>query len=152
MHELRDLAQAQKKAPRAYVLICIGIIYAVGLWLGASRVGGMQIFSSTRTRDRNDFQAMVTEMSNTIRKKCSGPVLFDDEDIATPYLSIADEKIGDCQVIRETVVTPFTAAQLRSRSMLIDDRMHLKAGSSNGTLQFGLFGFKLIPKVEQVRQ
>ncbi len=128
---MRDSAGAAKKpAPRRSIAVLVlsiaALLYCGIQWLGASTIGGNKIFSSSMAADREDFRKMGDAISSYAREACvstapdwqgpdkQGPdtILFDDEDVASPYLVDADYKVGGCKMVHETSVTLFTNAEM----------------------------------------
>jgi hypothetical protein len=95
----------------------MALAYCAVQWKRASAMGGTRIFSSSRQTDRANFAAMVTGISQATEEACrSGgvhSVFFDDHDVVVPYLELDRSVTNGCHIIRETVVTPFSKAELQ---------------------------------------
>jgi hypothetical protein len=106
-------------------------------------MGGNVIFSYSRLSDRANFAKMVSEISDVARGSCatgeSHRLLFYDEDVATPYLAGLFSAPGGCQLIRSTVVTPFTSTETDGCDTLLfrefSPPMTTKAGMDSNRMQ-----------------
>ncbi|MGD0736686.1 MAG: hypothetical protein ABR976_16265 [Terracidiphilus sp.] len=114
---------AAKNSKSIVVLSVIAVVYFGVQWLGASSIGRCRIFSSTAGTDRADYAAMINQFSNAAGIACASPssrtILFEDEDVITPYFVSADGTLGHCNVARLTRVTPLTDAEAEACGNLL---------------------------------
>ena len=117
MHMIKNV-----NIPPAILLGLVAFGYFSLQWLASSKIAGNIIFSQSAAVDRENFSKMVKSISELARLKCGSEgvdkILFDDGDVVTPYLLGADNKLGNCEVSRETVVTPFTASEKQACNVL----------------------------------
>lgn len=110
-------------------LIVITLLYACVEWRLAATISGSSIFSHRRNQEVKEFDGFVEEISKLVSSECSSgrtsAVLFDDEDVALPY--VVNRIVGrtGCTVMRETAVTPFSASDLESCSTILVKEQHL---------------------------
>jgi hypothetical protein len=105
------------------LLPATAILYCCLQWLAASTMGGNKIFSSSMRSDSIDLAKMVNVLTTFGRKNCAPreqhTLLFDDADVLSSYIVDTDSRFEDCDVIRETPVTPFTSAETSSCHALL---------------------------------
>jgi len=81
-------------------------------------MGGCRIFSASRRADRTDFAMMVNQISAAARVYCASgspqTIVFEDEDVVTPYIVGVADPLGHCEVVRPTPVTPLTEAEFEA--------------------------------------
>lgn len=109
------MSLASKNSKSVLVLSACTISYFAVQWLGASTMGGSRIFSPSAKADRADFAMMVNRISAAARTECASgtprTILFEDEDVVTPYIVGVADPLGQCVVARLTPVTPLTVAE-----------------------------------------
>jgi hypothetical protein len=109
------MSLASKNSKSVLALSALAVVYFAVQWLGASTMGKCRIFSSSATADRANFATMVNQFSTAAGRDCASgsprKILFEDEDVITPYLVGVDSALGRCEVVRLTPVTPLTEAE-----------------------------------------
>jgi hypothetical protein len=100
----------------ASTLYIAAILYFAIQWKYASRIGPNKIFSASRIADQVDFAVMIDGLSKAVHRVCNGgslnTLLFDDSESALPYIETKGDRLGQCMVIRETRVTPFSKIEM----------------------------------------
>jgi hypothetical protein len=111
----RTVKESRKRALTG-VLYVTAILYFLIQWKFASRIGPNKIFSASRKTDRIDFAVMIDSMSNAARRECNtgnlNTLLFNDSEIAAPYIETKGDRLSGCTLIRETAVTPFSRIEM----------------------------------------
>jgi hypothetical protein len=99
------------------------IVYFAIQWIGTSTIARNKIFSRSRRSDRASFALMLVAISDVAHRECgsdkANEILFDDRDVATPYVIDAQDGLAGCRLVRETVVTPFTRAEMEGCNELM---------------------------------
>jgi hypothetical protein len=110
-------------------LITITLLYACVEWRLAAKISGSSIFSHRRSQEIKEFDSFVEEIAKRVSSECTSgrtsTVLFDDDDVALPYLVNRIARQAPCTVGRETAVTPFSASELDSCSTILIKEQHL---------------------------
>jgi hypothetical protein len=117
------------------LLITITLLYGAAEWRLARTISGSSIFTNRRDQERSEFRnftvALLTKASDECDSGRVKTILFDDNDVALPYIINQTLSLRSCTVVRETAVTPFSAADLASCSTILIVEQHLpKAPSS----------------------
>jgi hypothetical protein len=111
------------------ILIAITLLYAVAEWHLAATISGSSIFNRQRNQQTLEFRIFVDEISRQISSACASgrvtSVLFDDDDVALPYLINRNGEQRRCTFTRETAVTPFGDSALGSCSTMLIVEQHL---------------------------
>ncbi len=117
------MSLAAKNSKSIFALSVVAVVYFGVQWVGASSIGRCRIFSSTARADRADYAAMVNQFSTASGMACASgsprTILFEDEDVITPYFVGADGTLGRCNVARLTPVTPLTEAEAETCGNLL---------------------------------
>ena len=105
------IGKESRKRPLTGAPYVTATLYFVIQWKFASRIGPNKIFSTSRKTDQVDFAVMIDRMSNAARRACNGgdlnTLVFNDSEMALPYIETKGDRLSGCAVIRETSVTPF---------------------------------------------
>jgi hypothetical protein len=106
------------------ILFCVvAAFYFAAQWGAASKIGGNKLFSATKKQDRANFKLMVDVISETAKRRCgpngSKKIYFLDSDAVTPYLLDTNGSLGDCELVRDTTVTPFSVAEMSNCTVVI---------------------------------
>jgi hypothetical protein len=83
--------------------------------VGAAKLGGGRIFATTRRADQREFAEMTAVLAGAARRACTGGVkriLFPNRDATIAYLGLANDRLGGCEAVHETSVTPFSDPEL----------------------------------------
>jgi hypothetical protein len=110
------IGKESRKRALTRLLYVTAILYFVIQWKFASRIGPNKIFSTSRKTDQVDFAVMIDRMSNAARRACNGgdlnTLVFNDSEMALPYIETKGDRLSGCAVIRETSVTPFSRTEI----------------------------------------
>jgi hypothetical protein len=109
---LQRVGKESRKGAFAGVLCVTAILYFAIQWKYASKIGPSKIFSASRMTDQANFAVMIDGLSKAVNWACNGSglntLLFDDAEDALPYIETKGDRLGECTIIRETNVTPFS--------------------------------------------
>lgn len=114
----------------AILIASLAILYCGIEWVGAHSIDGNTICSASHIQDRAEFHQMVRNLAQALTSHCAAAksrlVLFDDSEIALPYLlnGQSSNQLGSCELVRETRVTPFDSRTLHSCAVLLVQEIH----------------------------
>lgn len=97
------------------LLLFMALLYVAAEWAGAAKLGGGRIFAVSRMDDQAEFRELQSRLATATQQACTGGVrrlLFLDGDVEMPYMKLAGDRIGGCEAVHETGVTPFSDADL----------------------------------------
>ena len=92
----------------------LAIFYCFVQWFCAHTVMGNTIFATHRVAERRNIESTIRRLQDEIVSQCTSGkvqrVLFDDGDVFLPYIvsNIDRPMLGQCELVRNTNVTPFS--------------------------------------------